>query len=203
MTIKRKKKLYLKTKTRDLILEEAERIIAAQGIDNLKLEEIAQALGIQRPAIYAHFKGREGILAAIAEQGSIHLINQFQNDDNPDPVEAIKHGVDDFVSYFQSHPAFTLLMARNIATADGIPAFGSFLPDGEATADLLLEPLFQRINNIIARGCETGQFEPIEDYVFFHTLLCSTIGCIIHPHPKIKDIKGKMTRCALGLLRKA
>jgi len=68
MVIKRKNKLNLSTSTRELIIDEAERIIAIAGLEGLKLDDIADILGIKRPSLYTHFNGRDGILTAVAER---------------------------------------------------------------------------------------------------------------------------------------
>lgn len=203
MSIKRKKKLHLKTSTRDLIIEEAERIIARQGIDALKLEAIAHSLGIQRPTLYFHFDGRAGILTSIAERGTIHLCNHFQDDGLMNPVDAIRQGIEDLVRYLREHKAFTLLMARNHSTPDGIPAFNSLLDEKKPqSVPLVAEQLFNRIDGIIKRGCKLGIFEPMDGLLFWTIMVSSISVCVIYPGRQITDLNEIMTRSALGLLLK-
>jgi AcrR family transcriptional regulator len=53
--------------TRDLLLGAAERIFARRGYENAQLEEIAQASGFSKGALYAHFKSKEKLFLALAK----------------------------------------------------------------------------------------------------------------------------------------
>lgn len=203
MPDKQTKKTQPRTKTRELIIAEAERLIAERGIDKLKLDDIAQSLGIQRPTLYFHFKGRQGILTEIAERGTIQLCDQFQDDENQDPITAISNGVEEMTQYMREHRAFTLLMARNHSTPEGLPAFNS-LPGGtkRKTVPLVAEQLFERIGRIIERGCQNGDFEPMDAELFWSITLSSIGLCVIYPGWRIPNLKKKMVKYALGLLSK-
>ena len=53
--------------TRDLLLGAAERVFAHRGYENAQLDEIAQASGFSKGALYAHFKSKEELFLALAK----------------------------------------------------------------------------------------------------------------------------------------
>jgi AcrR family transcriptional regulator len=53
--------------TRDLLLRAAEQIFAHRGYEKAQLEEIAQASGFSKGALYAHFKSKEELFLALAK----------------------------------------------------------------------------------------------------------------------------------------
>lgn len=55
------------------IIEEAGRIFAEKGVQNTRMEEIAESIGASKPVIYQYFDGKQQLL----EEVSIHLMNDF------------------------------------------------------------------------------------------------------------------------------
>jgi AcrR family transcriptional regulator len=53
--------------TRDLLLGAAEQVFAHRGYEKAQLEEIAQASGFSKGALYAHFKSKEQLFLALAK----------------------------------------------------------------------------------------------------------------------------------------
>lgn len=201
MTIRRKKKRHLKARTRDLIVDEAEKMIAKRGIDGLVLDDIAEALGIQRPSLYTHFKGRDGILTAVAERAFIQLSHQFQDDENPDPVVTISKGVDELVNFLVQHKAYARLLARDFSTPGGLPAVNTVLgPLESVVVPALLQPLYDRLNKIIVRGHNQGRFGKVDPFVFLTALLGSIMACLLQHRQELENLNEIMTRMAMGLL---
>ena len=174
MNIRRKKKLDVRVRTRDLIIDEAERIIGEHGMDGLKLDEIAGTLGIQRPSLYTHFKGRDGILTAIAERALHQLSVQFHDDNNPDPAITIGKGVRELVDFLDQHKAYARLLARDFSTPGGLPAVNAILgPPATTMTRRFCGPC---MTDSIASSCVVMRWESfrkVEPYVFLTTLLGS------------------------------
>ncbi len=201
MTIRRKKKRHLKARTRDLIVDEAEKMIAKQGIDGLVLDEIAKKLGIQRPSLYTHFKGRDGILTAVAERAFIQLSHQFQDDDNPDPVVTISKGVDELVNFLVKHKAYARLLARDFSTPGGLPSVNAVLgPPESILVPSLLQPLYDRLNKIVIRGHDAGRFRKMDPFVFLTVLLGSIMACLLQHRQELENLNDIMINLAIGLL---
>ena len=201
MTIRRKKKRHLKARTRDLIVDEAEKMIAKRGIDGLVLDEIAKTLGIQRPSLYTHFKGRDGILTAVAERAFIQLSHQFQDDENPDPVVTVSKGVDELVNFLVRHKAYARLLARDFSTPGGLLAVNTVLgPPESVLVPSLLQPLYDRLNKIFIRAHDAGRFRKMDPFVFLTVLLGSIMACLLQHRQEMENLNEIMINLAMGLL---
>jgi AcrR family transcriptional regulator len=56
---------------RDEILDAAERLIRTRGYDGMSIQDVQDALGCSRGAIYHYFRSKEGILDAVIERTSL------------------------------------------------------------------------------------------------------------------------------------
>jgi AcrR family transcriptional regulator len=54
--------------TRDLLLSAAEQVFARVGYEKAQVEEIAEAAGFSKGALYAHFKSKEDLFLALYEK---------------------------------------------------------------------------------------------------------------------------------------
>ena len=176
-------------------------MIAKRGIDGLVLDDIAEALGIQRPSLYTHFNGRDGILTAVAERAFIQLSHQFQDDENPDPVVTISKGVDELVNFLVQHKAYARLLARDFSTPGGLPAVNTVLGSLESVVvPALLQPLYDRLNKIIVRGHNQSRFGKVDPFVFLTALLGSIMACLLQHRQELENLNEIMTKMAMGLL---
>jgi AcrR family transcriptional regulator len=55
--------------TRDLILDTAERLFAARGVDGVAVRDLAGEMGITASSLYNHFPGKQALYAAVLERG--------------------------------------------------------------------------------------------------------------------------------------
>lgn len=63
------KKPYHHGDLRESLLNAATDLIAEGGVDNLSIRKLAEKVGVSRTAPYHHFKDKNALLCAIAEQG--------------------------------------------------------------------------------------------------------------------------------------
>jgi AcrR family transcriptional regulator len=63
--------------TRTLLLDAAEELFARKGFSGASLEEIADAAGYTRGAIYAHFGGKEELFLAVIERQRQRFLDGF------------------------------------------------------------------------------------------------------------------------------
>ena len=59
--------------TRNGILDAAERVFSERGVSHTSLEDIAQAAGVTRGAIYWHFKNKSQLFAAMVNRVSLPI----------------------------------------------------------------------------------------------------------------------------------
>ncbi|WP_257292260.1 TetR/AcrR family transcriptional regulator [Endozoicomonas sp. ONNA1] len=63
------KKNYHHGDLRQSLINEATRMIAGSGVEKLSMRGLAEGVGVSRTAAYHHFKDKNELLCAIAEQG--------------------------------------------------------------------------------------------------------------------------------------
>src|SRR5213082_1462422 len=59
--------------TRHRILDAAERIFERRGVSRTSLQDIAEAAGVTRGAIYWHFDGKEALFTAMMERATMPM----------------------------------------------------------------------------------------------------------------------------------
>lgn len=81
------------------------------GRDAVTTRAVADAAGVQVPALYRLFGGKQGLLDAVAERGfTAYLKEKAIRKPGQDPVEDLRTGWDLHVEFGLSHPAIYLLM---------------------------------------------------------------------------------------------
>ena len=171
-TDKRKKQLGTKLSTYELIIAEAERLIAAKGVDGLRLAEVADLVGIQRPSIYSHFSSRSALLAQIITRAVMDLKDDFQVIEGLDALENLRNGTQVMARRMAAHPAQVRIVLLDFGYPNGLPEFtAQFGPPGELEESGLLRPLIDRIGSILDSGEKAGTFRHYNPLAFYHTLL--------------------------------
>lgn len=110
--------------TRSLLLDAAEQLFARKGLSGAALEDIADAAGYTRGAIYAHFGSKEELFLAVIErqrqrflEGFTDLVSSFQRLSDLD-LDELSHRWKDLMSGEAELAAtlgyeFTLYLLRN------------------------------------------------------------------------------------------
>ena len=195
---KRRLKRKLGASTGELIIDEAERIIAEHGIEGLRLTDIADSLGVTQPGIYTHYKnGRHEILATVGMRVINGLADHFQDDDKSDPQEILKKDIQRFVEYWIDNPAHARLLMHDFASADGLPLFNELAggPPGTLEKSGKWKPMRDRLKGILERGYRMGQFRRIDSGEFFNLIMGTALMDLVHPfyrNPR-KTSKEKLT----------
>jgi len=180
---KRPKRKPSDTSTRERILDEAERLIGIHGYDSLRLRDIAEPIGIRVPSIYGHFDGRDALLAALAERYIESLRELFPYDGESDPTKALVDGVRKLVRHLAAHPSYTRLKLRDLESPDGMPDI-NWAAGGTPAENLRKGPLaamFQRVEVMLARGLERGDFRKIEFVNFWSVIIGTTLMRLTWP----------------------
>lgn len=77
--------------TRSLILDTAERVFEERGVSGASLQQIAQAAGLTRGAIYWHFEDKAALFHAMMERVHLPLEESLQGLRTTEPGEPLKH----------------------------------------------------------------------------------------------------------------
>ena len=93
--------------SRETILEEAALLFKRNGYRKTRLEELAQVLGVTRPAIYYHFKAKQDLLVAMYME-AMAALNGIAAGDGEDeglaPVEQFWRRIEAHAVYIASYP---------------------------------------------------------------------------------------------------
>lgn len=99
--------------TRELILDTAERLFAARGLDGVAVRDLAAELGITASSLYNHFPSKQSLYAAVLERGLkpiVEMIGASWHDRlQPDRVHAT---VDGLTTHLARHPHLAGLLQR-------------------------------------------------------------------------------------------
>ncbi|MFN3856893.1 MAG: TetR/AcrR family transcriptional regulator [Caulobacter sp.] len=103
-------------RTRARIIEEAVKVIAAQGYGAATNAAVADAAGITRGAMLYHFPTREDLLAAVVEHLQAERAELFRSasDALPAGADVTEHAIDSYWELLQ-HPSFTAFMELELA----------------------------------------------------------------------------------------
>jgi len=93
---------------RELVLEAAERIFAAKGYDDAKMEEIARESGVSLGTLYTVFHGKAELHQTVHELADAELLRRGLEGARgvEDPLQALLGGVRGYLAYFLDHPDF-------------------------------------------------------------------------------------------------
>lgn len=97
--------------TRERICAAANRLFFEEGFGPVTMEQVALAAGIQRSTLYLHFREKDEILAAIAEDYIARLRPVIAGLPGPAPTQAeIAQWVEEFAFFVTEHRAATELL---------------------------------------------------------------------------------------------
>jgi TetR/AcrR family acrAB operon transcriptional repressor len=79
--------------TRNSILDAAERLFGASGVSRTSLEDVAQAAGVTRGAIYWHFKDKSDLFTAMVNRVTLPMegmVARSSDEAAADPIASLK-----------------------------------------------------------------------------------------------------------------
>ena len=100
--------------TRNALIDAAERLFDSQGVSRTSLQDIAQAAGATRGAIYWHFKDKADLFNAMMERATAHLDDMAQQ--TPDAEAA--PDMQGYVDGTGSHPLKAPLALAGVPVAN-------------------------------------------------------------------------------------
>lgn len=113
-----KKFKYHHGNLRDALLRAARELLESDGIDGLSLRALAKATGVTQAAPYSHFRDKDDLLAAIAEEGFQRLALQMAEDATgaPSTQERIERLMVSYIRFAQENTAlFQIMFGRELA----------------------------------------------------------------------------------------
>jgi len=156
-------------RTRAAILEQAQRLFAERGFTDTRLEDLADAVGLKRPALFYHFKDKQALYDAVVEDLFKELWERTEATlTGAGPIaERLEKSIDTWVDGVAARPAIARLILRN--AADATPHTSDSPPSGMRMLALG--------RTLLEEGRRTGELKPIHDD-FFH-VWASIVGSTV------------------------
>lgn len=115
------KKSYFHGNLREAIIKASLRLVEKSGVENLSIREAAKAVGVTHQAPYRHFKDREELLAALAQDGFEKLYLEISRvvSQELEPAEKILLLAEKYLEWAYKNPQhFRLMFSREIPSFD-------------------------------------------------------------------------------------
>ncbi|MDE2295419.1 MAG: TetR/AcrR family transcriptional regulator [Gammaproteobacteria bacterium] len=199
--------------TRERILNEVERLIAARGVYGFTLQDVIVPLRMRVPAIYKHYRNRDDVLIELARRFVNRLATQFPITPGADPISALRAALDQFVLFKLSNPAYVRLALADFATPDGgmeyvkLAAGGSF-EDNFSSGPLA--PMHRRLAQLLRAAARTGAVRGIDPTDFYRIIKATLLIRLVFPddslllrpptRPEIAAIQQWLWAIARGIL---
>ncbi len=136
--------------TKERIIDEAEKLASIHGIEHLKLQDVADRIGIKLPSVYAHFSGREDILAAMGSRINRSFTQMFHAKAGEAPKEALRRSAEELAQFLGNNPAYFRLMLRDLSVPLGYdPINRRFTLTHGNSIPLELKDMQERIRKLI------------------------------------------------------
>src|SRR2546427_12692245 len=71
--------------TREVILDTAERLFAARGVEGVAVRDLAREMGVTASSLYNHFPGKQALYDAVLERGLGPIVAGVAGQDGPGP----------------------------------------------------------------------------------------------------------------------
>jgi AcrR family transcriptional regulator len=99
-------------RSRELVLDAAERVMAEQGFEAATLARVVEESGIPMSSVYHYYGSKDGILLAVMERGAERFFAELPEPDRPvgRPTEHLARVVSAAVRTLEGHPNFLRLL---------------------------------------------------------------------------------------------
>lgn len=143
--------------TRATILSEARTIFARRGYAETSLREIAEAVGIKTPSLYAHFSSKdalyEEVYAEVAVEHTAFFDDLARSSGDLEPLSRLRHLLGGIEAYYRDRPDLAEFSLRAAVTEYG--------PGGQQLRKIFLDSestLAAAVRQTYDDGVESGSF---------------------------------------------
>ena len=100
--------------TREVILDTAEQLFAAHGVDGVALRDLAREMHLTAPSLYNHFPSKQALYDAVLERGLRPILQAIAEAWHPGALrpEQMRATVDKLITHLAMHPHLARLLQR-------------------------------------------------------------------------------------------
>jgi AcrR family transcriptional regulator len=138
------------------VLEQAAQLFARKGFANTSLQDVAEAIGLSRPALYYYFPSKNALLEALVEDvtvAAVVMLAEIRNNTELGPEERLRRAVESLVLWGLDRPTRFKVIDR---AEDLLP------PDISATHEGAKRQVLQAMSTLIADGIAAGILRPVD-----------------------------------------
>lgn len=140
--------------TREAILDAAERLFSAHGVDGVAVRDLARELGLTPSSLYNHFPGKQALYEAVLERGIRPIVDLLVSEQHGEvDREGVARVVDALVAHLAEHPHLPKLLQR------------AMLAESSGVQDLFarwLSPLYRGGFKVVGELAPESGWEPDE-----------------------------------------
>jgi AcrR family transcriptional regulator len=148
-----------KERTVAALLHAAETLFRDRPVDDVTVEEIAEAAGVAVGSIYNHFGSKAGLHAALVER-ALEADRDFMDraySSSDSPVEQIRAAAEQYLAFYLAHPEHFRMLA--FPDPPGRYAAGHDLSERLARS---VDAQNQRLVEAIRRGVAAGELRAVD-----------------------------------------
>ena len=141
--------------TREAILDAAERLFSAHGVDGVAVRDIARELGLTPSSLYNHFPGKQALYEAVLERGLHPILETVDVAWRQEALsrQSVDATVDALLTHLAKHPHLGPLLQRALlAEAGNVPALIA----------RWLSPLYQQGVAVVGNAAAAADWKPAE-----------------------------------------
>lgn len=141
------------------VLEQATRLFAERGFNGTSLQDVADAMGLKRPALYYYFRSKDELLDRLiveATSGPANDLNKIAARSDLDVAARLHAAARHIIIWVTSNRDRFLLLVKS--ESDLSPASAKKFNEGRRAA-------LDAVRSIIAEGIDAGQFRPVDPRV--------------------------------------
>ena len=141
---------------RKAILDAASKLFIERGLGGTSMQDIAEALGLTRTAVYYYYRNKEAILEGLTENVTLsakRLAGDVAARADLDPIEALRGLVERHARLILSQPLEFRVVDRN---ESDLP------PRLRAAAETARRGVLENFSAVIERGVRSGHFRVVD-----------------------------------------
>jgi AcrR family transcriptional regulator len=150
-----------------------------RGIRDAQIEDIAQAVGINRAIVYRHFTGKEELFALtlVSYLDELQVALAEADGSGHDPEQRLTAIVAAFVEYGVAHPAF-LDCAQTLMRRTGPELLDEMSESALFRLGRAMSSCLGTLTGVLEDGVEAGVFQVDDPVVLANTLYASGLGAL-------------------------
>lgn len=108
-------------RTREVILDTAERLFADHGVDGVALRDLAREMHLTAPSLYNHFPSKQALYDAVLERGLRPILEAVAEAWHPGALrpDQMRATVDKLMAHLVTHPHLARLLQRALLDEGG------------------------------------------------------------------------------------